>query len=131
MGDRAQIGNTTSPPMTRGGATLAAARGMGTYQRRSKTKPILAPYVQKDGAFGTQTNVDLQARLYEESVGWPNLANDPQVVKRAQEAVQAGLQDTFNGVTQASFVRVIGQQSSHCVGVNGFGMHSIHTFARL
>lgn len=81
--------------MTRGATTLASSRGMGTYKRREGTQPILAPYTLEEGAFAQQDPA-LSARLFAESVGWPNLAKDSYVVQQAQIAVQAGLQDVFN-----------------------------------
>lgn len=68
---------------------------MGTYQRRPGTKPILAPYTLSEGDFA-QRDPNLQARLFSESVGWPNLADDPFVVEQARHAVQTSLRDVFN-----------------------------------
>lgn len=103
MGDRQELGNTSnalvapqSPPNPRVGIAGQAQRGMGTYSRRDGTKPIDAPYTLTEDAFDDDTKVAQQARLYEESVGYPNLANDPFVVEQAKAAVDAGLKDVFN-----------------------------------
>ena len=95
MSDRTQLGNTTSPPMSRGASTLASARGMGTYTVREGTKPILAPYTLEEGST-EQSDPSLQARLFAESVGYENLARNKFVANQAQIAVQAGMQDVFN-----------------------------------
>lgn len=101
MGDRTELGNTNtvvpqSPPNPRTGIAGVPQRGMGTYQRRKGTEPIDAPYTLTEDAFNDDTRVEQQARLYEESVGFPNLASNPFVVEQARAAVNAGLKDVFN-----------------------------------
>lgn len=83
-----------SPPNPRG--TSGATRGMGTYRRRPGTEPILAPYTLREDSFDQKTNVERTARLYEESVAFPNLANDKFVVEQARAAVKSSLKDVFN-----------------------------------
>jgi len=69
---------------------------MGTYRERDRTKPISAPYELTESAFTDGTDVAQKARLYEESVGYKNLANVPFVVEQAKSAVKGGLNDVFN-----------------------------------
>jgi hypothetical protein len=71
------------------------SRGMGTYQRRSGTKPIKGPYELEEN-FEDHTNVEKTARLYAESVGFDNLADDPFVVEQARMALLGGLKDVYN-----------------------------------
>lgn len=99
MGDRTELGNTlapASPPNPRTGVMTNPQRGMGTYSRRSGTEPIRGPYELTESAFEDGTNVEQQARLYEESVGFPNLVNNEFVLEQAKVAVQSGLKDVFN-----------------------------------
>lgn len=79
----------------RPGSSLSGARGMGAVRRRSGTQPILAPYTLREGEFA-QRDPALQARLFAESVGWPNLAGDQYVVEQARIAVLQSLKDVFN-----------------------------------
>lgn len=69
---------------------------MGTYRRRPGTEPVLAPYTLREDAFDQKTNVERTARLYEESVAFPNLANQPFVVEQARAAIKSSLKDVFN-----------------------------------
>lgn len=101
MADRLELGNTTnmapaSPPNPRTGIGGQAQRGMGKYQARPGTKPIDSPYKLTEDAFEQDTNIEQQARLYAESVGYPNLADQPFVVEQAKDAVLSGLKDVFN-----------------------------------
>lgn len=95
MADRGQIGNTTNPPMTRVGAQAFPSRGMGTFKRLKGTKPKINAYSQPE-AIDDHRKPALQARLYEESVGFPNLADQPFVVEQAKSAVMMGLKDVVN-----------------------------------
>ncbi len=92
MADRGGLDGLT---MSRVDSSAVMARGMGTYQRRPGTKADLAPYELLEQGTGDNAPAK-QARLYEESVGYPNLANDPDVAMRAKYAVLAGLKDVFN-----------------------------------
>lgn len=67
---------------------------MGTYKKRKGTDPISGPYELTEDAF--EESVEQKARLYEESVGYPNLADQQFVVEQAKEAVLGGLKDVFN-----------------------------------
>jgi hypothetical protein len=68
---------------------------MGSYSRKAG-KPISSPYTLVENNFEDQTNPDKMARLYEESVGYPNLANNQFVVEQAKRAVLSSLKDVFN-----------------------------------
>ncbi len=92
MGDR---GGLDGLVMSRVDSSAVQSRGMGSYQRRKGTKPNFAPYELREQGVG-DTDVAKSARLYEESVGYKNLANDPDVAMRAKYAVLAGLKDVFN-----------------------------------
>jgi hypothetical protein len=70
-------------------------RGMGTYRRRKDTKPNYAPYELTELGAGDSTP-ERSARLYEESVGYKNLASNADIANRAKYAVNAGLKDVFN-----------------------------------
>lgn len=84
------------PPDPRTGANETfPQRGMGSYKRRPGTKPILAPYELTE-ELGDERRPEKMARLYGESVGFPNMANDPFVVEQATAAVRSGLKDVFN-----------------------------------
>src|SRR5690606_5529233 len=85
-----------SPPNPRTGVEAVASRGMGTYRRRKGTQPVLEPYELTESAARDGTDAEQKARLYEESVGFPNLANDPFVVEQAKGAVLSGVKDVFN-----------------------------------
>lgn len=92
MGDRGSMDGLT---ISRVDSTYVKQRGMGSYQRRPGTKPITAPYELTE-THKDDRDVEKQARLYEESVGYPNLANQAELVQRAKYAVLAGLKDVFN-----------------------------------
>jgi hypothetical protein len=85
-----------SPPNPRSGVMTNPSRGMGTYSRRSGTEPIRGPYNLIEEGLTEGTQPEQTARLYEESVGYPNLASNEFVVQQAKQAVQAGLNDVFN-----------------------------------
>jgi hypothetical protein len=85
-----------SPPNPRTGVEAVASRGMGRFRRRKGTEPVLAPYELTESAATDGTDIEQKARLYEESVGFPNLANDPFVVEQAKGAVLSGVKDVFN-----------------------------------
>lgn len=67
---------------------------MGSYKKRPGTTPVNAPYTLDEDRGGR--DAPQMARLYEESIGYPNLANDPFVVEQAKAAVKTGLKDVFN-----------------------------------
>lgn len=92
MGDR---GGLDGLSMSRVDSSAVQARGMGTYSRRSGTEPVYAPYDLREQGTGDNAP-EKTAKLYEESVGFRNLANDPAVAERAKYAVLAGLKDVFN-----------------------------------
>lgn len=99
MGDRNELGNTlapASPPNPRAGVMTQPQRGMGTYSRRSGTEPVRGPYELTEDALEEGTKPDQMARLYAESVGYPNLADNQFVVEQAKSAVESGLKDVFN-----------------------------------
>jgi hypothetical protein len=99
VGDRTELGNTlapASPPNPRTGVMTQPQRGMGTYSRRKGTEPVRGPYTLTEDAIEDGTKPEQMARLYEESVGYPNLADQPFVVEQAKSAVQSGLKDVFN-----------------------------------
>jgi len=99
MADRGMTGNATnagSPPASRSGIGGESQRGMGTFQKRSGTTPIHGPYTLTESAFTDGTDAEQKARLYEESVGYPNLANDKFVEEQARSAVLSGIKDVFN-----------------------------------
>lgn len=85
-----------SPPNPRTGIGGQAQRGMGKFSVRKGTKPIRGPYEMTEDAFDQDTRVEEQARLYEESVGYENLAKDEFVVEQAKDAVLSGLKDVFS-----------------------------------
>jgi len=99
VSDRTQLGNSmtpASPPNPRTGIGGQAQRGMGKFSRRANTEPVRGPYELTESAFTDGTDAAQKARLYEESVGFSNLADDPFVVEQARAAVDAGLKDVFN-----------------------------------
>ncbi len=69
---------------------------MGTYSQKKGTKAIRAPYELTEEALTDGRNKEQKARLFEESIGFPNLANDSFVVEQAKSAVLSGLKDVFN-----------------------------------
>jgi hypothetical protein len=81
--------------MSRVDATAVQARGMGSYSRKPNTKPIYSAYSLDEQGVGDNAP-EKTARLYEESVGFKNLASNPEVAMRAKYAVLAGLKDVFN-----------------------------------
>ncbi len=96
MSDRAQLGNQfTTPPTTRVDTYASTDRGMGTVQARPGTKPIEAAYELTEH-FTDHQKVAKQARLYNESVAFPNLADDPFVVGQAKMAILTALKDVYN-----------------------------------
>lgn len=95
MADRGMDG-TASPPNPRTGIGSQATRGMGTYQKRPGTDPIRRPYELTESAFTDGTDAEQKARLYEESIGFPNLAEDRFVNEQARAAVLGGMKDVFN-----------------------------------
>jgi hypothetical protein len=94
VADRGMLGNS-SQNTTRWGAAGSPQRGMGTYERKKGTKPILSPYVHGE-THKDHRDPKLQARLYEESIGFPNLATDPFIREQAVSAVMTGLKDVYN-----------------------------------
>lgn len=96
MVDQTPVPPAQSPPNPRGGFAGQSSRGMGKYQRRPGTEKINGPYTLVEDAFEDDTRPEQAARLYEESVGNDNLANDEYVVEQAKQAVLSGLSDVFN-----------------------------------
>lgn len=94
MGDLQVPAN--SPPNPRAGIGGQAQRGMGKFKRRKGTEKINTPYTLTEDAFEDDTRPEQAARLYEESVGYDNLANNQFVVEQAVVAVTSGLNDVFN-----------------------------------
>ena len=92
MGDRGGLGGLTA---TQNPGTAGGQRGMGGYQRRQGTQANYAPYELTEQGAGDSTP-ERSARLYEESVGYKNLAGNNDVTERAKYAVTAGLKDVFN-----------------------------------
>ena len=94
-GDRLTVGNTTNPPMTRVNDVTAANRGMGKVSKRAGTDPAYREHSlvenYKDGR-----DVDKVAKMYSEMVGFPNLADQPEVVEQAKAAVLSSLKDTYS-----------------------------------
>lgn len=75
---------------------MNAGRGMGSFKRRPNTEPVRGPYELTESAFTDGTDAEQKARLYEESVGFDNLASDPFVAEQAKAAVNGGINDVFN-----------------------------------
>lgn len=92
MADRGGMDGLT---MTRTDTVGDVQRGMGTYERRKDAKPNYAPYELTEQGSGDETP-ERAARLYEESVGFKNLAANQEIANRAKYAVNAGLKDVFN-----------------------------------
>lgn len=92
MADRDGMDGLT---MTRTDTVGDVQRGMGTYERRKDAKPNYAPYELTEQGSGDETP-ERAARLYEESVGFKNLAANQEIANRAKYAVNAGLKDVFN-----------------------------------
>ena len=88
-------GGSPNPKMTRalayGGAV---ARGMGKAQRSAKTEPVYNAHDLVE-SYTDGRDVDRTAKMYEEMVGFKNLASDRFVYEQAQQAVQNSLQDVF------------------------------------
>ncbi len=92
MGDRGGLDGLT---MSRVDASAVQSRGMGTYSRRKGTQADLRPYTLLEEGTG-DNSPEKASKLYEESVGYRNLAQDHDVAQRAKYAVLAGLKDVFN-----------------------------------
>ena len=69
---------------------------MGTVTQRPGSEPVYRPYELTEDALQDGTDPAKKARLYEESVGYPNLASNKFVVENAKQAVISGLKDVFN-----------------------------------
>jgi len=69
---------------------------MGTFTKEPKAAPQTGPYSLIEDPFKEGTDAAQKARLYEESVGFDNLADNPFVRDQARQAVTAGLKDVFN-----------------------------------
>lgn len=96
MGDRANLGNQAPNQIhMRSAGAASVSRGMGTYRQRPGTKPVYAPYELQEGPFPDR-DPDQVAKLYEESVGFKNMAGRPSVREAAKEAVMSGLKDVYN-----------------------------------
>ncbi len=88
--------NAAGPPNPRTGIGGVPQRGMGKFQRKPGTAPVLGAYELTESAFTDGTDAEKKARLYEESIGFPNMANDKFVEEQARAAVLSGLKDVFN-----------------------------------
>jgi len=88
------LGNT-SQLNTRVNASEHGMRGMGKFSKRKGVAPKTAPYTLTED-HQDHRDPAKQARLYEESIGYPNLATDDFVVGQAKSAVMAGLKDVYN-----------------------------------
>ncbi len=96
MGDRASLGNTTNPPMSRAGSSGGhTARGMGKFVRGKDTDRIPGAHTLTQH-YEDNRDAEFMARMYEESVDLPNLANDAFVLQQARYAVLSSLKDVFN-----------------------------------
>lgn len=78
----------TQPTSRRG--DMMVQRGMGTVRRK---KDVLEPPTQLAEP-GLGATIEQQVRLYNDSTGVENLANDPFVVEQAKHAVISALNDT-------------------------------------
>ena len=99
MADRGMLGNmftAGSPPNPRTGGAGFPQRGMGTFKVRPGTQAVDAPYTLTESAFTDGTDIEQKAKLYSESIGYPNLAKDQFVVEQAKGAVLSGIKDVFN-----------------------------------
>lgn len=83
-----------SPPDPRGSGA-GVNRGMGGYTDKSR-EPIRQPYTMTEDSFSDGTDPEKMARLYEESVGYENLASKQFVVEQARAAVMSSLDDVYN-----------------------------------
>lgn len=95
MADRATPGNTTNPPMTRVNSYAAPGRGMGTVTKKDGVEPIYGGYELTE-TYEDHQNPEKVASLYEEMVGFENLADDPFVRDQAKQAVLSCLKETLN-----------------------------------
>jgi hypothetical protein len=98
MADRGQLGNGpgTHPDMTRAGAGGGRPnRGLGKFQVGSDTKPVPGAHTLTQH-YEDNRDAEFMARMYEESVDQPNLANNQFVQDQARYAVLSGLKDVFN-----------------------------------
>lgn len=91
--DRGQLGQLTTSRVDRAGGQ--PDRGMGSFSRKDGTKPIYGPHTLTED-YQAHRDSSHQARLYEESVGFPNLANDRFVQEQARYAVNTGLKGVFH-----------------------------------
>ena len=81
--------------MTRVNSYAAPGRGMGTASRRDGTEPVYGGYDLTE-TYEDNQNPEKVAKLYEEMVGFENLANDPYVREQAKMAVLGCLKETLN-----------------------------------
>lgn len=88
--------NAGGPPNPRTGMGGVPNRGMGKFEKRPGTSPVLGAYDLTESAFTDGTDAEKKARLFEESVGFPNLAKDKFVEEQARGAVLSGIKDVFN-----------------------------------
>jgi len=98
MADRLTLGNTSpNPPTTRIGETASAGRGMGTYSKKAGTKPIFESHGEVHSAWDDRDSA-MMARRYEESTGYPNLANKPFIQEQAKQAIEESTNSTLNAM---------------------------------
>lgn len=85
MADRLGTVATTDPQRRR----------LGEVRRNEGTQPVYGPH-QRIESINDQLDSNLQARLYEESVGYPNRAGEKLVRERARAAVMGCIEQTHN-----------------------------------
>jgi len=88
--DRVRSGNSYPVDPRWGGS---AGKGLPPVERRSGTVPTYE-LTEEEPASSRQVEVD--ARLHHESMGFENLATDPEIQERAKAAVQLSMRDTYN-----------------------------------
>lgn len=81
--------------MTRVDSYAAPGRGMGVASRRSGTEPVYSGYNLTE-TYEDNQNPEQVAKLYEEMVGFENLASNAYVKEQAQMAVLTCLKETLN-----------------------------------
>src|SRR5919108_250515 len=127
MADRATIGNTTNPPMTRVNSYAVADRGMGVARRRKDTEPVYGPYDLQETYEGNQ-NPEQVAKLYAEMVGFENLADNEFVREQAKSAVLGCLKGTLNTMEYLRnkwlILYRLWRGDSTLPSVGGFALHS-------
>lgn len=80
--------------MTRVNSYAVADRGMGVATKKDGVDPVYAPHGLVE-TYEDHQNPEKVAKMYEEMVGFKNLASDPFVVEQAKAAVLGCLADTL------------------------------------